>query len=127
MRVGFIGLGHMGGPMSERVARAGFEVTAFDLRREAVEAAVRRVHVRGVLADDVALHPGPEEAVRDVVLRLARAHARAAADAARGVDEERPAVALPVVLRGAVRAPRACARILEARRPDVVLGGYGDF
>ena len=40
MRVGFIGLGHMGGPMCARVARGGFEVSAFDLRREAVEAAV---------------------------------------------------------------------------------------
>ena len=39
-RVGFIGLGHMGGPMCERVARAGFEVSAFDLRREAVDDAV---------------------------------------------------------------------------------------
>ena len=39
-RVGFIGLGHMGGPMCARVARSGFAVSAFDLRAEAVDAAV---------------------------------------------------------------------------------------
>lgn len=38
-RVGFVGLGHMGGPMCERVVHAGFAVTAFDLRPEALEAA----------------------------------------------------------------------------------------
>ncbi len=32
MRVGFIGLGHMGAPMCTRVLQAGFAVTAFDLR-----------------------------------------------------------------------------------------------
>jgi 3-hydroxyisobutyrate dehydrogenase len=40
MRVGFIGLGHMGGPMCARVVGGGFEVSAFDLRPEAVEVAV---------------------------------------------------------------------------------------
>jgi 3-hydroxyisobutyrate dehydrogenase len=38
--VAFIGLGHMGGPMCARVAGAGFRVTAYDLRPEAVRAAV---------------------------------------------------------------------------------------
>ncbi len=38
-RVGFVGLGHMGASMCEQVVRAGFEVTAFDLRPEAVAAA----------------------------------------------------------------------------------------
>ncbi len=40
-RVGFIGLGHMGAPMCAQVAAAGFPVAAFDLRPEAVDAAVR--------------------------------------------------------------------------------------
>ena len=35
MRVGFIGLGHMGGPMSANVLAAGHEVVVHDVRREA--------------------------------------------------------------------------------------------
>jgi 3-hydroxyisobutyrate dehydrogenase len=35
--VGMIGVGDMGGPIARSVLRAGYEVTAFDLRREAVE------------------------------------------------------------------------------------------
>jgi 3-hydroxyisobutyrate dehydrogenase len=31
MRVGFIGLGNMGGPMCDHLVRAGFDVTAFDI------------------------------------------------------------------------------------------------
>jgi UDP-N-acetylglucosamine--N-acetylmuramyl-(pentapeptide) pyrophosphoryl-undecaprenol N-acetylglucosamine transferase len=37
----------------------------------------------------------------------------------------RPSLALARALLLAVRAPRACARILRARQPDVVLGGGG--
>src|SRR3989440_1666888 len=37
----------------------------------------------------------------------------------------RPSPDLARALLLAVRAPRACARILESRRPDVVLGGGG--
>jgi 3-hydroxyisobutyrate dehydrogenase len=40
MRIGFVGLGQMGAPMCARVVGAGFDVTAYDLRPEAVEAAV---------------------------------------------------------------------------------------
>ncbi len=36
MNVGFIGLGHMGGPMCAHVTEAGFEVSAFDLDAVAV-------------------------------------------------------------------------------------------
>jgi 3-hydroxyisobutyrate dehydrogenase len=39
-RVGFIGLGNMGGPMCGHVIAAGFEVTAFDLDGSAVQRAV---------------------------------------------------------------------------------------
>jgi 3-hydroxyisobutyrate dehydrogenase len=35
-RVGFIGLGNMGGPMCSHLVRAGFDVTAFDLSSEAL-------------------------------------------------------------------------------------------
>jgi 3-hydroxyisobutyrate dehydrogenase len=39
-RVGFIGLGNMGGPMCGHLARAGFEVTAYDLNGDALARAV---------------------------------------------------------------------------------------
>ena len=39
-RVGFIGLGNMGGPMCGHLAKAGFDVTAFDLSSEALQRAV---------------------------------------------------------------------------------------
>ena len=35
MRIGFIGLGNMGGPMALNIIRAGHEVTVHDVRREA--------------------------------------------------------------------------------------------
>lgn len=38
MRVGFIGLGHMGGPMCRNVIRAGHDVRVFDLRSDAIAA-----------------------------------------------------------------------------------------
>jgi len=41
-RVGFIGLGNMGGPMCGHVIAAGFEVTAFDLDADSVSRAVAR-------------------------------------------------------------------------------------
>lgn len=37
-RIGFIGLGRMGGPMARNLIRAGHEVTGFDLAPEALEA-----------------------------------------------------------------------------------------
>jgi 2-hydroxy-3-oxopropionate reductase len=37
MRVGFIGLGYMGKPMAENIARAGFDPTVYDIRKEVVE------------------------------------------------------------------------------------------
>jgi 3-hydroxyacyl-CoA dehydrogenase len=41
MRVGFIGLGYMGKPMAENIAKAGFDLTVYDIRTEAVEALER--------------------------------------------------------------------------------------
>ncbi len=46
MRVGFVGLGNMGGPMCGHLVRAGFEVTAFDIS----EAALARVRDEGARA-----------------------------------------------------------------------------
>ena len=34
MKVGFIGLGHMGGPMSRNVLAAGHDLLVHDIRRE---------------------------------------------------------------------------------------------
>jgi 3-hydroxyisobutyrate dehydrogenase len=39
-RVGFVGLGNMGGPMCSHLARAGFDVTAFDLSSDALDRVV---------------------------------------------------------------------------------------
>ncbi|OCB07051.1 oxidoreductase [Mycolicibacterium porcinum] len=41
MKIGFIGLGHMGFPMASRLIEAGHDVTVFDMRAEAVAAAVK--------------------------------------------------------------------------------------
>ena len=37
MRVGFIGLGNMGGPMALNMIKAGHSLTVYDVRREAAE------------------------------------------------------------------------------------------
>jgi 3-hydroxyisobutyrate dehydrogenase len=37
MRVGFVGLGDMGAPMSKHIIAGGFELTVFDLREEAMQ------------------------------------------------------------------------------------------
>ncbi|HYI84176.1 MAG TPA: NAD(P)-binding domain-containing protein, partial [Acetobacteraceae bacterium] len=37
-RIGFVGLGNMGGPMARNLAKAGHEVRVFDLVPAAVEA-----------------------------------------------------------------------------------------
>jgi 3-hydroxyisobutyrate dehydrogenase len=41
MRIGFIGIGSMGRPMSINLLRAGYELTVYDIREEAMEAPVR--------------------------------------------------------------------------------------
>ena len=38
--IGFIGLGNMGGPMASRLAAAGYPITVFDIRAEAMEPVV---------------------------------------------------------------------------------------
>ncbi len=47
MKVGFIGLGNMGGPMAANLAKAGFDVTATDLSIGAVDRAVEAGCRRG--------------------------------------------------------------------------------
>jgi 3-hydroxyisobutyrate dehydrogenase len=46
-RVAFVGVGNMGGPMCARVVQGGFAVRAFDVRREALDAAVAAGAERG--------------------------------------------------------------------------------
>ncbi|TIQ61364.1 MAG: NAD(P)-dependent oxidoreductase, partial [Mesorhizobium sp.] len=38
MRIAFIGLGNMGGPMASNLARAGYELALFDLDSNKVDA-----------------------------------------------------------------------------------------
>ncbi|RAI02410.1 3-hydroxyisobutyrate dehydrogenase [Acuticoccus sediminis] len=53
-KTAFIGVGNMGGPMAANLAKAGFEVVAFDLSRSAVEDAKRRgLTVAGSMAEAV--------------------------------------------------------------------------
>lgn len=55
MKVGFIGVGAMGGPMSRNiVAKSNHEVTVFDLDAKAVEACVKAGARRGASVADVA-------------------------------------------------------------------------
>jgi hypothetical protein len=68
---------------------------------EAVLAAVGGVHERfRIRRDRVALDPCSIEAGRNVVLGAAGAHACAAADALRRVDQVHPAVLRPIVADG---------------------------
>ena len=53
-RIGFVGLGTMGGPMCRRLAAAGYAVTAYDLDDDAVAAAVQHGAVAAPWARDCA-------------------------------------------------------------------------
>jgi 2-hydroxy-3-oxopropionate reductase len=74
-KMGFIGLGVMGKPMSNQLLRAGFTLTVFDISREAVEelakAGARQASSAREVADSseavITMLPGDGE-VKDVVL-----------------------------------------------------------
>jgi 3-hydroxyisobutyrate dehydrogenase len=74
-RVGFIGLGHMGGPMCAHLVEAGFQVSAFDLDPRALEAAAAAGAAAAARAADcgrdadavITMLPGPPE-VEEVLL-----------------------------------------------------------
>ena len=70
-KIGFIGLGNMGGPMAANLAKAGFDVTATDLSIGAVDRAVEAGCARGATVADTV-----KEA--DIVLTMlpAGAHVR---------------------------------------------------
>jgi 3-hydroxyisobutyrate dehydrogenase len=63
MKVGFIGLGHMGAPMSGSILAAGYDLVVHDLRREAAA---------GLLAAGAQWAPSPRQAGagRDVVITM---------------------------------------------------------
>jgi 3-hydroxyisobutyrate dehydrogenase len=62
INVGFIGLGHMGGPMAANLVKAGYQVTGYDLIPAALEQAAK---------DGIAVAASPEEvAVADVVITM---------------------------------------------------------
>ncbi|MEX6634614.1 3-hydroxyisobutyrate dehydrogenase [Hyphococcus lacteus] len=52
-KIGFIGLGNMGGPMAANLAKAGFDVTATDLSIAALDRAVEAGCARGESVADV--------------------------------------------------------------------------
>lgn len=54
LKVGFIGLGDMGGPMAVNLAKAGIDLTVFDLRDEAMSTAERHGARRAASVGDVA-------------------------------------------------------------------------
>jgi len=75
MRIGFIGIGSMGKPMSINLLRAGYELTVYDIRKEAMEAPVRSGAKAATSpkevaqASDIVLTSLPTpEALEDVVL-----------------------------------------------------------
>ena len=98
---------------------------ALVLLGEAVVAAVRASPPRGARCrpsgDVVALHPGAEVEglAGDVVLRLAGAHAVAAADALLDVDDHPPPVVGHLVVRGRLGLSRPGRSPRPARRPAV--------
>ncbi len=55
-KIGFIGLGNMGGPMAGRLAAAGYDVVAFDIDGDALDRAVAAGCTRGDDANACALH-----------------------------------------------------------------------
>lgn len=69
MKVGFIGLGRMGGPMAENILRGGHELHVYDVREEACaplteKGGKKRNSPRGVATDvDIVITslPGPKE------------------------------------------------------------------
>ena len=80
VRIGFIGLGNMGGPMAANLVKAGHKVTGFDLSPVALEALAKWPPLRDALltsgllqvaAEAARVHPA-EASVQVRCLRPAR-------------------------------------------------------
>ena len=114
MRVAFIGLGHMGGPMSRRLAEAGLDLTVFDLdaarAAPALERGARLAASAAEAAGDadvlVTMLPTPA-AVEEVMLGSGGALA-SLPDGALWIDmsTSSPEVTARVLRRGAARGIR---------------------
>ncbi len=130
-RVGFIGLGHMGGPMCARVVRAGFEVCAFDLRRAAVDAAAAAGATPAASAADcaataevlVTMLPAPPH-VEDVLLGAGGALA-ALPEGALAIDMSTSSPELG--RRIAAAAARRNIGFLDAPVADALKASEGDL
>ena len=131
MRVGFIGLGHMGGPMCARVAGGGFEVSAFDLRPEAVEAAVAAGTAPAASAAEcaatadvlVTMLPAPPH-VEDVLLGTGGALA-ALPDGALAIDMS---TSSPALGRRIAEAAALCGiAFVDAPVADALKASQGDL
>jgi 3-hydroxyisobutyrate dehydrogenase len=140
LRVGFVGLGHMGGPMCANVVAAGFPATAHDLRPERVAAAVAAGATAGASAAACAaaadvlitMLPGPRE-VEHVLLGAGGALAALPAGAlAVDMSTSSPALGRRVAAAGAERgigvleAPVADASAVRAGRLNLFVGGTAD-
>ena len=114
-RISFVGLGHMGGPMSRRLAAAGLDLTVFDLDPERAAPALSRGARLAATAEDAArdarvfitMLPTPG-AVEDVMLGAGRA-LQALPAGALWIDmsTSSPDVAERVRARGAQKGLRA--------------------
>lgn len=136
-RVGFIGLGHMGAPMCAQVLRAGFAVTAFDLRADALTVArASGAAIAGSAAECaggaevlITMLPGPAE-VEEVLLGAGGALAALGAGAiVADMSTSSPLLGRRIAAAAAQRevgfvdAPVADAKRAAEGRLQIMVGG----
>lgn len=138
MRVGFVGLGNMGGRMAACVVRGGHEVLGYDVRAENVTAAGAKPAASvGAVADgsDIVLLSLPDSHVVEAVMEELLPHARpglivvdlstAAPDSTVRLSERHPAYLDAGISGGAAAAEKGAltlmvggdAEVLDTARP----------
>ncbi|MDZ4741358.1 MAG: 3-hydroxyisobutyrate dehydrogenase [Alphaproteobacteria bacterium] len=125
MRIGFIGLGNMGGPMAANLVQAGHEVKVFDMSGAAVEKAVSAGARGGASAVDVA-----KEAEIVITMLPAGQHVRQVYLGDSGllamVQEGALLIDSSTIDVGTAREVHAAARLVRAAFLDApVSGGTG--
>ena len=125
MRIGFIGLGNMGGPMAVNLVKAGHEVKVFDMSGAAVEKAVAAGARGGASAVDVA-----KEAAIVITMLPAGQHVRQVYLGDSGllanVQEGTLLIDSSTIDVGTARDVHAAARLVRAAFLDApVSGGTG--
>ena len=125
MRIGFIGLGNMGGPMAANLVKAGHEVKVFDMSGAAVEKAVSAGARGGASAVDVA-----KEAEIVITMLPAGQHVRQVYLGDSGlfamVQEGALLIDSSTIDVGTAREVHAAARLVRAAFLDApVSGGTG--